>query len=244
MSDFSVYRFINNTNDIVYVGRTKNLVRRFLAPKYIDDNIKRIEYIECKTEADMIWKEIYYINLFFNEKSLNRSDVYKNGVVDMHFNDVWKVYCNNYEVYHINENLINERLTVLNCQDLIQKIHLLHVLNKEKLNDIGSSKYDLSKKWFYDHQNDEQLKKLSNNISNFFNNICYAKTAQCLWTTYTETKRLIKDRGFVRGFTEINDTSESDRINLAFLCNIFFQQVYKIVVSAKMIMHFQKCFNL
>lgn len=40
----------------MYVGRTTNLTRRYLNHPHLTDDIKRIEYIECKTAADMAWK--------------------------------------------------------------------------------------------------------------------------------------------------------------------------------------------
>lgn len=70
-NSYYVYRFKNKDDVIVYVGRTVNLKQRFLQHDHLTDEVKAIEYIECNTEADMIWKEIYYINLYYNKLSTN-----------------------------------------------------------------------------------------------------------------------------------------------------------------------------
>ncbi len=44
---------------------------------------------------------------------------------------------------------------------------LIHILDNYKLNQIGVSKYAISQKWFYDHENDEYMTRLKNNTLNF-----------------------------------------------------------------------------
>ena len=71
ISNYYVYRFIDQNNNIVYVGRTTNLAKRFMNHAHLTDNVKKIEYIECHTGGDMAWKEIYYINLFENSDNFS-----------------------------------------------------------------------------------------------------------------------------------------------------------------------------
>lgn len=57
-----VYRFVDKSNAIIYVGKTKQTLRaRFYSHNHLPDErykkVRYIEYIECMTEADMSMKE-------------------------------------------------------------------------------------------------------------------------------------------------------------------------------------------
>ena len=45
----------------------------------LQDDIDRIEFIECDSEAEMAWKEVYYINLFYNSLSKNKNNIFFGG---------------------------------------------------------------------------------------------------------------------------------------------------------------------
>lgn len=206
----------------MYVGRTTNLTRRYLNHPHLTDDIKRIEYIECKTAADMAWKEIYYINFFANEFTTNDADLYQGGVTDLHLNDEWKLYDRSASKYIFDkERIINNQKLITN-PELISKIDLIHIIDHDKLNSVGEDKHALSKKWFYD-ENKNLLEKLGKHTTNYFHNICKAKSADCLWTTFDETKSLINGKCFRKGFISLNNDEDlTDRIYLAFLCNLFY----------------------
>lgn len=231
ISNYYVYRFIDKNNNIVYVGRTINLARRFLNHSHLTDDIKKIEYIECATGGDMAWKEIYYINLFANENTTNDSELYSDGVTDLHLNDNWITYTKNINAYDFSFDRISKNQDLITNKQLISKIHLMHILDNEKLNDIGKNKYALSRKWFYDNNNQKDLIQLSKNITNYFRNICKAKSSECLWTTYDETVSLIKGKGFRKGFISLNETNTSTSIYLAFICNLFYPSCEKQSIS-------------
>lgn len=86
---YYVYRFKDKDNIIIYVGRTIDLHERFIHHHKPLDNVDKIEYIECQTESDMLWKEIYYINLFRNDKTINKQCVSKDRPTDLSLNDKW-----------------------------------------------------------------------------------------------------------------------------------------------------------
>lgn len=88
-NNYYVYRFKDKQDNIVYVGRTHNLNKRFKQHAHLTENISTIEYIECINETDMVIKEIYYINLYFNENTTNKKDVYGTQI-DYGFTDQWK----------------------------------------------------------------------------------------------------------------------------------------------------------
>ena len=90
--NYYVYRFKDESGDIIYVGRTDNLDRRFSQHEHLTDDVKIIEYIECQSEADMLWKEIYYINLYKNDKTTNAASIGNGSVTDLKLNDIWNKY--------------------------------------------------------------------------------------------------------------------------------------------------------
>ena len=223
---YYVYRFLNKQNIIVYVGRTGNLYQRFLQHEHLTDDIARIEYIECDSEAEMVWKEIYYINLYYNDLSTNISDVYLNGKMkDIGLNDKWR----RYKYKHQLENkdigsLERYNKYVVEVPNYDYK-SLIHIIDHEKLNDIGKDKYSVSQKWFNDHKYDGLVDKLRRNTTNFFRNITSRSTTDNLWTTYEEFREEIKEKGFTKSFIQLSSDSEkdySDRIYLAYLANNFY----------------------
>lgn len=92
MDKYYVYRFKNTDGFIVYVGKTKNLKQRFKQHEHLTEDVNTIEYIECSSEADMMWKEIYYINLFKNENTTNAASVCKDKPTDLYLDDIWIKY--------------------------------------------------------------------------------------------------------------------------------------------------------
>lgn len=89
---FIVYKFLNDYNDVLYIGKTVNINQRMFThfgnsghlgkDKY--DQVTKIEYIICENNADMSIKEIYFINRYkppFNTSSLFDGEV-KNEVYD------------------------------------------------------------------------------------------------------------------------------------------------------------------
>lgn len=89
---YYVYRFKDKNNNIIYVGKTVNLDQRFKQHEHLTKNVKTIEYIKCETESDMSWKEIYYINLYKNDKTTNIASVYNGKSKEIDFGDKWIKY--------------------------------------------------------------------------------------------------------------------------------------------------------
>lgn len=68
-----VYRFINKTGEIIYVGKANNLYRRIYKqhfgfnyeghlPKECYHEVEKIEYLSFKTEGDALFAESYFIS--------------------------------------------------------------------------------------------------------------------------------------------------------------------------------------
>ncbi len=227
---YYVYKFLNKNNVVVYVGKTTDLYYCILTHRYLDDQVTTIKYIECKSEAEMIWKKIYYTNLYYNSLSKNINDVYQGGQIeDINLADNWKPYfignkilCDDmYIIEHYNKYVIN--VPPYNYKSLI------HILEHKKLNNIGKDKYSLSQKWFATHKDDGIVDQLRKNVCNYFRNLvpCCKENSlnNNLWTTYLEFKNFIKGKGYTKAFVAVNSLPNNDytnRVYLAYLANSFY----------------------
>lgn len=220
---YYVYRFKNKEDTIVYVGRTIDLANRFKQHEHLTADVVKIEHIECSSEAEMVWKEIYYINLYYNNKSTNTLDVYTNEKMqDIGLKDKWKEYNYFSNMTSIDDNIEQQyNKYVLNFPQLNYK-KLITIVD-HKINDIGNNLYALSEKWFKDNPN--YVKQLKNNILNYYMNIVKDKDkSKCLWTTYIQYYNDLKGKGYTKCFYYTNKNSNqehSDKIYLAYLENNF-----------------------
>lgn len=114
---YFVYRFLDNENNILYVGKTKNSLnnrirQHFSENGHLDkkcyEKVSFIEYIELKNKIEMDIKELYYINKWkpiFNSKDKNDEDF----DFTIEENSKWKAYQHvdkNYEQIIDNKNKI------------------------------------------------------------------------------------------------------------------------------------------
>lgn len=232
---YYVYRFLNKDNIITYVGRTVDLYKRFLQHDHLTDDVSKIEYIECDSEAEMAWKEVYYINLFYNDLSTNISDVYLGGQLkDIGLEDEWRRYKYQYQPENKEIGTLEKyNKYVIEVPNYDYK-SLIHIIDHEKLNEIGRDKYAITQKWFNEHRYDGLVDKLRRNVINFFRNLApkgnLNSTHNNLWTTYEEFREEIKGKGFGRAFVYLSDDIEkdySDRTYLAYLANHFYPATMK-----------------
>ena len=95
---YYVYRFLDKSQNVIYVGKSKqDLEIRFAGHLHLPNEcyamVHKIQFISCKTESDMSIKEIYYINkykstehYFFNV--LDTTEIPKS----VEYDDKWKMY--------------------------------------------------------------------------------------------------------------------------------------------------------
>lgn len=83
---YYIYKFLNDDQEVLYVGKTTNLKDRMfkhfhsghLSPECYSE-VSSIRYIECKTDLEMTIKEIYFIDkykpkynsVFVNDESMD-----------------------------------------------------------------------------------------------------------------------------------------------------------------------------
>ncbi|SCI14210.1 nucleotide excision repair endonuclease [Romboutsia sp. Marseille-P6047] len=96
-----VYRFLDyRTNDIIYIGKTKRSLETRMyehfskgghLPNKCYNSVGRIEYIVCKTEADAILIENYFINKYkpvYNIEYKVESPL----TLNINIKDSWKLF--------------------------------------------------------------------------------------------------------------------------------------------------------
>lgn len=92
---FYLYRFLNDENEILYVGKTKqSLSDRFYAhchlPEECYNKTKKIECTLCKTESDLHIYENYYINKF--KPTYNTDSKYDDELTIILPELIWNTY--------------------------------------------------------------------------------------------------------------------------------------------------------
>lgn len=77
---------------------------------------------------------------------------------------------------------------------------LIHILENDKLNQMGEANGSLSSSWYRRNENNDCMKQIKNNLYNFFHNITKTTTKYNLWTTFVKYKDKIKGKGYAKGF--------------------------------------------
>jgi len=103
-----LYKFINNNDEIIYVGKTKNNIRIRLNQHFGNNGhlsnedyseVVRVEYAKVKSESDLVVYEPYYINLY--KPKLN-SELKKQDILTIQLpNLIWE------EISIIKNNIFN-----------------------------------------------------------------------------------------------------------------------------------------
>ncbi|TWE08760.1 hypothetical protein FB550_101788 [Neobacillus bataviensis] len=92
-------------------------------------------------------------------------------------------------------------------EDRARLKELIHIY-EGKLNDIGEAKTALSKSWFENSHNCVKVKRLKDDLYNYFRNIQKAGADRILWTTFKDSRNKIKGKGFSKEERENNINSE------------------------------------
>ncbi|MGL5642021.1 MAG: nucleotide excision repair endonuclease [Paraclostridium sp.] len=98
-----VYRFINSNENIIYVGKTNNLDRRYVQhfnkkghlPSECYNSVWKIEYIKTDTELNALLLETYYINKYrpqYNKLNKTYKATSTENVNLKEIKDNWKIY--------------------------------------------------------------------------------------------------------------------------------------------------------
>lgn len=100
--------------------------------------------------------------------------------------------------------------------------NMIHILDREKMNEVGDDKFALSKNWF---EKGDGIEKLKNNVYNYFNNIhSDIPAGQRLWSVHKDVETVMRGKGYTKAFLTFNTKSTNAYRNktcLAYLPNVF-----------------------
>ncbi len=95
----------------------------------------------------------------------------------------------------------------------------IHVYNKSDLNDSFSQKPTaLSVAWFTNSENKSKIKRLKNNIYNYFTNKCPARSEKIMWTTFKNAQSKLRGKGYSTRFVSCNCRATNDYSATTHLC--------------------------
>ncbi|AEB63871.1 hypothetical protein [Bacillus amyloliquefaciens] len=109
------------------------------------------------------------------------------------------------------------------------------------LNTIGQLEFSLSSNW-YKNKSPYTIKKVKNNVFNYFNNIVKSSSDEAMWTTYSDHKNRIKGNGYTKGFVSCNARATNEfkhKKHLAYTINRYtntvlynyFKEKYSITID-------------
>lgn len=100
---------------------------------------------------------------------------------------------------------------------------MIHILDSEKMNEIGDEYFSLSMSWFEKHP--DEVMQLKNNVSNCFKNKWKGAPADDrMWSTYNDCRQMISGAGYTKAFLNFNMKATNAFRNkhyMTYLVNIF-----------------------
>lgn len=104
---------------------------------------------------------------------------------------------------------------------------LIHICDNQKLNAIGDLRTDLSKTWYMRNCQDGNaaIKRLKNNMYNYFHNIMQSPSGNNLWTCFKDYRKYISGKSYGRGYISSNLRATNDYKNrnvIAYPINKYF----------------------
>lgn len=99
----------------------------------------------------------------------------------------------------------------------------IHILDHEKINEVGEDYHALSKSWF--ERDGEDVEQLRKNMNNYYKHICGDTSAdRRLWGTFKDAFTKVRGKGYTKGFLPFNTKATNkyrDRDILSYPVNIF-----------------------
>lgn len=108
----------------------------------------------------------------------------------------------------------------------------IHILDHAKLNGIGMKKNAFSASWYRRAKKNRsgQLKRIKDNLYNYFRHICRVPADRIMWTTYEDYQTSLSGKGYTKSFIPCNmraTNDYADRTCLAYCVNRYFNPLLK-----------------
>jgi hypothetical protein len=200
-------------NDIRDMARNKNLI--------IHNNTILI----WTFPADIFksFKEVYILTYLFDAQ------------VQKYYYDMNNIQYEKYIATKENDTYIFKKNISHSDKQLKQLLKSKINIYDGQLNNIGDDDYSLSASW-YDKKNNIIIKKVKNNVENYFKNILKSNSNFNMWTTFIKHKNKVKGRGYTKGFVSCTARATNDynhKKHLSYTINRFVNPIIKTFFSSK-----------
>ncbi len=205
------------SHDSAFYGMFRLLESRQLlkagSPQINDEtNKEKLLFWSLPPDLITVFRDVYILTYMFNGQGLQ---------------NLLKMHNMEYQYIGVEKSPSGEySFSDTHCHIPSYLIHLdqmINILDKERLNEIGSGYHNLSMNWFKKPSSD--IKRLQNNILNCFRNIWKEYPHQSrMWSTYKDAKYSLKGRGYTKNFVAFNARATNefrDRTALAYCANLF-----------------------
>lgn len=113
---------------------------------------------------------------------------------------------------------------------------LIHIYEGNCNENFYQKTTSLSASWFDSSASSKYIKKIKNNIYNYFQHIVLAKSKTIMWTTFKKSESKLQGKGYTKCFVSCNCRSTNeygDRYNLAYVVNVYVHPAIIQFFSAK-----------
>lgn len=170
-------------------------------------------------EVFKAFKEVYILTYMFDAQ------------IQKYYYDFYEVNYNNLYVKKEDDKYkFTKELQIYKSDYYKDKINICDI---DKLNSIGDFDTALSVAWFTRDkltQGKPLIRKLKNNIVNYFKHVAKTSSEYNMWTTFKEFKKLLQGGGYTRGFVSVNARATNEykhKVSLSYCANIFMNPILK-----------------
>ena len=174
----------------------------------------------------------YQDSVFIEQPSPNIFRSFDNIIILTYMFEA-SIFCCYLEYYGFEYNkksIVDEKIAQYKYEDGSTYKNMIHIYTGN-LNTNISQKYSaLSKTWFDNTDNKNAIKKLKNNIYNYFRNISDKTSSQRMWTSFKNYQHKLEGKGYTKAFVACNARASneySDRTDLAYCLNRYINPVIK-----------------
>ena len=213
--DNGIYTVSNNYYNGTALREMFNLLKTRELVRIEDDDSNSLFYWALPPDLIAAFKDVFILTYLFKGQSLH------------HFLEIYNIPYQYIGIEKTDESSTGYRFSDYPgyTPGYVSKLgDMLHILDTEKLNDIGEDYYALSMNWFKKNE-DEKTEQLRKNIYNCFRNIWEDVPAdERLWATYIKEREHMKGKGYTKSFLTFNAKASNayrDKTHLVYMVNIF-----------------------
>lgn len=173
---------------------------------------KALFYWALPSDLITSFKEVFILTYLFEGQSLH------------HFLQIYNIPYTYIGIKHTGENEYSFGEFPGYTPSYMSRLNeVLHIIDNDKLNQIGDSYHALSMNWF--KRGGKNITQLKNNISNYFNNIQRSVPAERrLWGAYNDAYNMVRGKGYSKSFLTFNAKAMNAYRNkdcLVYITNLF-----------------------